>query len=237
MLELTGLDYQQYLKSTQLFTLLLGTATVALAIPLYQKLDLIRSHAVPILVTLIAGAVFAPAVAIGIAWLAGATDITLLSIAPKTVTTPIAMAVAESMGGLTTVAAGTVISVGIFGAVMAPPVMSWMGITSPTVKGFTLGLTSHAVGTARAFEISPVCGAFFQSCTGFNWSDDSVLYATDMASYQWLDFTALPECYGRAVNTVKGCGSFSRVADAVLLLPEHDRCSCRHRQNTVGTLR
>ena len=159
-LEVIGVDYHQYLQSTELFTLLLGTATVALAVPLYQQLHLIRSHALPLTVTLVAGAIFAPAIALLLGWACGATEITLLSLAPKSVTTPIAIAVAESIGGLAAVAAGTVICVGIIGAVIAPPIMDRMNIHDPAVRGFTMGLTAHAVGTARAFEISPVCGAF-----------------------------------------------------------------------------
>ncbi|MCL6271175.1 LrgB family protein [Sansalvadorimonas sp. 2012CJ34-2] len=160
ILHLTGLDYLQYREGTEFFTLLLGTATVALAVPLYQQLHLIRTHARALMWTLVLGAIFTPAVALGLGWISGATEVTLLSLAPKSVTTPIAIAVAESIGGLATVAAGTVICAGIVGAVIAPPLMSRMGIHNPAVRGFTMGLTAHAAGTARAFEISPVSGAF-----------------------------------------------------------------------------
>ena len=160
MLQLTGIEYHQYLDSTRLLSLLLGTATVALAVPLFQQLHLIRSHTRPLVITLLAGAAFAPVVALLLAWLCGASEVTLLSLASKSVTTPIAIAIAENLGGLATVAAGTVICVGVFGAVLGPPVMDRLKIDAPAVRGFTLGLTAHAAGTARAFEAGAVCGAF-----------------------------------------------------------------------------
>ncbi len=160
ILLITGTSYTQYRDSTKILNLMLGTATVALAVPLYQQWHLIKSHARPILITLFAGAVFAPLIAVGLAWSLGATPEILLSLVSKSVTTPIAIAVAESLGGITTVAAGTVIAVGIVGAMIGPVLLNNMGIHNAIVRGFTLGLTAHAVGTARAFEEDPVSGSF-----------------------------------------------------------------------------
>lgn len=159
-LEVTGISYNDYRRSTHILSLLLGTATIALAIPLYQQVHLIRSHARPLSITLIAGAIFAPVIAITLAWMTGGNSEILLSLAAKSVTTPIAIAVTEGLGGITPIAAGTVICVGIIGAVIAPPILDRLKITNPAVRGFTLGLTAHAVGTARAFESSTVTGAF-----------------------------------------------------------------------------
>ena len=159
-LQTTGISYADYRSSTHILNLLLGTATVALAVPLYQQLHLIRSHARALSVTLLAGAVFAPVVAIGLAWLAGGSKDILLSLAAKSVTTPMAIAVAEGLDGIPAIAAGTVICVGIIGAVIAPPILDRLNITNPVIRGFTLGLTAHAVGTARAFESGAVTGAF-----------------------------------------------------------------------------
>ncbi len=154
------MDYREYADSTELLTILLGTATVALAVPLYHQLPTIRSEAPAVIVTLLIGAMVAPLSAIVIAWLTGGNMETLLSVAPKSVTTPIAMAVSESMGGLISVTAGTVISVGVFGAVVTVPLMRIMRIENQAVLGFTLGLSAHGVGTAKAFECSTTAGAF-----------------------------------------------------------------------------
>ncbi|WP_281648405.1 LrgB family protein [Parendozoicomonas sp. Alg238-R29] len=159
-LQLTGISYEQYRSDTQVLSLLLGTATVALAIPLYQQLHLIRSHAKPLLITLVTGAIFAPTIALLLAWACGASEQTLLSLAAKSVTTPIAIVVTESLGGIPAIAAGTVIIVGIIGSVVALPILDLLNVRSRVVRGFTLGLTSHAVGTARAFESDTVTGAF-----------------------------------------------------------------------------
>ncbi|CAM3475491.1 LrgB family protein [Parendozoicomonas haliclonae] len=159
-LQLTGVSYDNYKDNMAIFSLLLGTATVALAVPLYQQLHLIRSHAKALLITLLVGFLLAPAIALAFAWFTGASATTLLSLAAKSVTTPIAMAVTESIGGIPPLAAGTVIFVGIVGALVGPALMDRMNIHNKAVRGFTLGLTSHAVGTARAFELDPVTGAF-----------------------------------------------------------------------------
>ena len=159
-LEGLNIPFENYRDNSQILSLLLGTATVALAVPLYKQLHLIRQHARVLLIGLIAGSAFAPAIALLIAWLCGANKLTLLSLAAKSVTTPIAIVVTKDIGGIPAIAAGTVIAVGIFGAVVGPIIMDLLNIRSKVVRGFTLGLTSHAVGTARAFEIDPVTGAF-----------------------------------------------------------------------------
>ncbi len=159
-LEASGVSYAEYKNNTSILGMLLGTATVALAVPLYQQLHLIRAYARPLLITLVAGAFFAPASAVLLAWLVGANKTTLLSLAAKSVTTPIAVAVTESIGGIVALAAGVVIVVGIFGALIGPPILDRLNIQDKAVRGFTLGLVSHAVGTARAFELDPVSGAF-----------------------------------------------------------------------------
>ena len=159
-LEILGINYDDYRNSTEILNILLGTATVALAVPLYQQMHLVKTHAKALLITLIAGAVFAPAIALFIAWLCGANETTLLSLVSKSVTTPIAIAITENIGGLPAIAAGTVIIVGIFGAAVGLPIMNRLKIHNKAVRGFTLGLTSHAVGTAKAFELDPVTGAF-----------------------------------------------------------------------------
>jgi predicted murein hydrolase (TIGR00659 family) len=153
-------DYAVYLQGNQLLMFLLGPATVALAVPLYQQLHLIRKMAVPILITFSSGAVFAAASAVLIAWQLGATETTLLSLAPKSVTTPIAIALADEIGGLSILTAGVVTLTAATGICFAPLVFRLLHIDDPKIQGFCLGITSHGMGTARAFEMNPTAGAF-----------------------------------------------------------------------------
>lgn len=154
------IDYQNYLQHNQLLMFWLGPATVALAVPLYQQLHLIRRLAIPITVTVVSGALFAATSAVLIAYMLGADKITLLSLMPKSVTTPIAISTAQEIGGLTTLAAGAVALTAVTGIAVAPWVFRVLGITDPKIWGLCLGITAHGMGTARAFELHPIAGTF-----------------------------------------------------------------------------
>lgn len=153
-------DYAQYFHASGVLHFMLGPATVALAIPLWQQFPLIRKQAAAILVTVLAGATFAVASALTIAWLGGVDREVLLSIAPKSVTTPIALGISDKIGGIPTLSAGLVVTTGIIGAVFAPGIFRLARIRDRRAQGFALGLASHGVGTAKAFEQGNVCGAF-----------------------------------------------------------------------------
>ncbi len=155
-----NIDYQTYLQGNQLLMFLLGPATVALAVPLYQQLHLIRKMALPILLTCMFGAAFAAVSAVVIAYSLGATETTMLSLAPKSVTTPIAMELAAEIGGLASLAAGCVALTAVSAMCLAPIVFRLLNITDPQIWGFCLGITAHGMGTARAFEMNPTAGAF-----------------------------------------------------------------------------
>ena len=154
------IDYHRFSDAAYWLTFWLGPATVALAIPLYQQWHLIRKMAGPLLLTLIAGAAFACLSAVAIAWYLGGSEITLLSLSAKSVTTPIAIGISESVGGLATITASAVILTGIVGIVFVNLTMKLCRIDDDHIWGFCLGLSAHAIGTARAFERSPVAGAF-----------------------------------------------------------------------------
>ena len=154
------LPYQRYFEGNQLLMFWLGPATVALAVPLYQQWHLIRQMAVPILLTFSCGAIFASASAVAIAYWLGGSETTLLSLAPKSVTTPIAISIADKIGGLTTLAAGAVALTAAVGISAAPIVFRLLRIDDPKIWGFCMGITSHGMGTARAFEKNPTAGAF-----------------------------------------------------------------------------
>lgn len=155
-----GLDYPAYRAAVTPLVILLGPATVALAIPLFLNLRRIRQFFVPIMVTLLVGGAFATLSALLIAWALGADQMILMTMAPKSVTSPIAMLVAEQIGGVAALAAVFVMFTGVLGAIIGPWLLRHAGIRHPAAWGFSMGLTAHAVGTARALEESEEAGAF-----------------------------------------------------------------------------
>ncbi|SNT13985.1 TIGR00659 family protein [Noviherbaspirillum humi] len=160
VLTLTGTPYRTYFDGAQFVHFLLGPATVALAIPLYQQWDKLKRNWLALLAGTLIGSTAAIVTATSLAWLLGASPATILSIAPKSVTTPIAMGIAEKTGGLPSLTAVLVIATGILGAVMARGILNLMKIEDHAVRGFALGVTSHGIGTARAFQVSEEMGAF-----------------------------------------------------------------------------
>lgn len=157
---LAGIDYQQYMVGGQLIHFLLGPATVALAWPLYQNLNLIKRLWLPILVTVVVGVLIGASSAVGLAQLMDASHATQMSLAPKSVTTPVAIVVAEQLGGIQALTAGFVIITGVVGAMFGGIIFKTLGIDDPQVKGIAMGVSAHGVGTARALQINPIMGAF-----------------------------------------------------------------------------
>ena len=123
-----------------------------------------------------AGALTAIASAVGIAWLLGASRATLISLAPKSVTTPIAMGITEKMGGLPSLTAVLVVSTGIIGAVTAKYVLDFLRVREHSVRGFAVGLAAHGIGTARAFQVSEEAGAFSGLAMGLNGLATALLF-------------------------------------------------------------
>jgi predicted murein hydrolase (TIGR00659 family) len=160
ILTLTHTPYQTYFQGAQFVHFLLGPATVALAIPLYMQFEKLRRNWFALLTSALLGGASAIATAMGIAWLLGASWATVLSLAPKSVTMPIAMGVAEKIGGLPTLTAVLVMLTGILGATTARFIFNAMKIDDHSIRGFALGVTSHGIGTARAFQVSEEMGAF-----------------------------------------------------------------------------
>jgi predicted murein hydrolase (TIGR00659 family) len=160
LLLVTGTSYDTYFEGAQFIHFLLGPATVALAIPLYDNLRQIREMLLPLLFACLLGVTVAVSSAVGIAWAAGASVQTLLSLAPKSVTTPIAMGIAEQVGGIPSLSAGIVLVTGAVGAVAARPLFRMAGIHDHRAQGFALGIAAHGFGTAHALTISLRAGAF-----------------------------------------------------------------------------
>lgn len=168
VLMLTGTPYQTYFDGAQFVHFLLGPATVALAIPLYAQWERLRSMLLPLLISLAVGSLTAALSAVGIAALLGASRESVMSLAPKSVTMPIAMGVAERLGGLPSLTAVLVMSTGILGAIGARYVYQLLRIEDHAVRGFAIGLASHGIGTARAFQVSDQAGAFAALAMGLN---------------------------------------------------------------------
>jgi predicted murein hydrolase (TIGR00659 family) len=168
LLEATGTDYQTYFKGAQFVHFLLGPATVALAVPLYRNLEAVRQNLLPMAASLIVGAVVAVVSAVLIARALGAPHMVQVSIAPKSVTAAVAMAVSETLGGAPPLTAVLVIVTGILGAIVVTPMMNALKVNDWAARGFAVGLASHGIGTARAFSVHPVAGAFAGIAMGLN---------------------------------------------------------------------
>jgi predicted murein hydrolase (TIGR00659 family) len=164
----SGTPYDVYFEGAQFVHFLLGTATVALAVPLYANLETLRKNLLPLGGALVAGSVTAAVSAVGIGWLLGASRETLLSLAPKSATAPIAMGVAEKLGGLPSLTAVLVVTTGILGAVLARGTLNLLRIEDHAVRGFAVGVAAHGIGTARAFQVSEKMGAFAGLAMGLN---------------------------------------------------------------------
>lgn len=176
LLWFTETPYETYFEGAQFVHFLLGPATVALAVPLFANLGRLRRDLVPLAGALLAGSMTAIVSAMGIAWLAGASRETVLSLAPKSVTTPIAMGIAEKLGGLPSLTAVLVVSTGIIGAVLARGVLALLRIEDDAVSGFALGVAAHGIGTARAFQVSQTMGAFSGLAMGLNGIITAILF-------------------------------------------------------------
>lgn len=156
----TQTPYASYAQATRILHFLLGPATVALAVPLYRRIHRLRQMAGPLVGGLVVGSITAVLSAIGIAGSLGASPLSLRSLAPKSATTAIAMGIAEKVQGLPSLTAVLVILTGILGAVMAGGLLDWLKVHEPAVRGFAIGVASHGIGTARAFEMDEEAGAF-----------------------------------------------------------------------------
>ena len=160
LIMMVGTSYETYFKSVEIIHFFLGPATVALALPLYNNLKYIKSLFVPIILTLVIAGTFSTVSALFILWVLDAQLITILSMATKSVTAPIAIITAEQIGALPSLAIGFVLLTGIIGALFGNIIFKIMRIKHVTSKGFALGLISHAIGTARAVEINEKAAAF-----------------------------------------------------------------------------
>ena len=168
LVRITGTPYGTYFDGAQFIHFLLGPATVALGIPLYQNRRLVRRSVLPMVCALVTGSLTALVSAIAIARLFGAPPAVITSIAPKSVTAAVAMGISGRLGGDPALTAVLVILTGIVGAIAVTPLMNGLGITDKRARGFAAGLAAHGIGTARAFQVDPLAGAFAGIAMGLN---------------------------------------------------------------------
>ncbi|WP_299258390.1 LrgB family protein [uncultured Kushneria sp.] len=162
------INYDTYYLDAHWLTLLLGPATVGLAIPLYEQFQHIKRLLIPVTVSLVIGSITACAATLSIAWALGLSPAILASLAPKSLTTPIAIGVSEGLGGYPGLTAGIVTVTGILAASTIPPLAALLRCQDPRVIGLALGLNGHGLGTARGFGIDPQTGAFASLAMGLN---------------------------------------------------------------------
>ena len=154
------MPYATYFEGAQFVHFLLGTATVALAVPIYKGLGALRGRMLPLLAALAAGGAVSIASAVGIAVLLGADRAIVGALWVKSVTAPIAMGVAERIGVSPTLTAVFAVSTGILGAMLARFVLDAVGSKAWWQRGFALGVASHGIGTSRAFSVSEEAGTY-----------------------------------------------------------------------------
>lgn len=160
LLLVLNVPYEQYFAGASIIHFLLGPATVVLAVPLFEQRQKLIELWLPLTAGLFAGSITAIVSVIFFGWLFGMSAETMISMIPKSVTTPIAMGVSEAMGGRADLTACLVVITGIFGSIVGRPIFNFCHMTSDPVRGMALGLSAHGMGTSAAFQISNRAGAF-----------------------------------------------------------------------------
>jgi predicted murein hydrolase (TIGR00659 family) len=168
ILSFTATPYQTYFTGAQFVHFLLGPATVALAVPLYENRKVVLSAVLPMLVALVVGSITAIGSVILLGKLFGLPQPILLSLTPKSVTAGVAMGISDALGADPSLTAVAVILTGIMGAIIVTPLMNAMRIKDFRARGFAAGLASHGIGTARAFEVDSIAGVFAGIAMSFN---------------------------------------------------------------------
>ncbi|WP_425097857.1 LrgB family protein [Tropicibacter sp. S64] len=168
ILKVSATPYATYFRGAQFVHFMLGPATVALALPLYFNLARVKQSLLPMAAALLAGSLVAIISALGIAWVLGVRGPTLLSLAPKSATAPVALGVSEAIGGQPSLTAVLVILTGITGAIVSTPMLNLLGVTDWRARGFAVGVAAHGIGTAHAFRVHETAGAFSGIGMGLN---------------------------------------------------------------------
>ena len=159
MLYFTGIDYDSYAESASPLSYLLAPATVALALPLYEQLEIVKKNGAAILVSITSGLVAGMFGVLAIAFLFNLEHIQYVTILPKSITTPIGLSLSQELGGIEPITVAIIVATGIFGNISAEWICKTFKITDPIAKGLAIGNCSHVMGTTKAFEMGKVEGA------------------------------------------------------------------------------
>ena len=168
LLWLTATPYARYFEGAQFVHFMLGPATVSLALPIWDSRHHVRRTLLPVLAALLAGSATAVLSALSVAYALGIRGETLISLAPKSATAPVALGISEQLGGSPTLTAVLVILTGITGAIVATPLLNLLGLRDWRARGFAVGVAAHGIGTARALQVHPLAGAFAGLGMGLN---------------------------------------------------------------------
>ncbi|ABS03716.1 LrgB family protein [Kineococcus radiotolerans] len=168
VLDVLGISYQEYLSSVSILALLLGPATVALALPLLHSAPALLSDRLAVAVTLLLTGAVSLAITVAALTAFGADDALVLTTLPRSVTTPVALTLGESIGANTTLAVVLTLISGILGATIGPWLLDRAHVSDPRARGFALGVTSHGIGTSRALTESTVTGGWSSAAMVLN---------------------------------------------------------------------
>ena len=168
VLKAIGMSHGTYFEGTRFLHWMLGPAIVALAVPLHGQLTQLKARWRSTLAALLLGSVVATASAVLLAWALGGSDGLLKALSTKSVTTALAILLAQDMGANPAIAATIVLITGVLGAVIAPALFARLRWHDDAAWGAALGTCAHAIGTARAIQVSEACGAFAAVSMGIN---------------------------------------------------------------------
>ncbi len=160
LLSITGVSYDAYFTGAQFIHVLLGPAVVCLALPIWQHRRSIRRSLPALVPALLAGSLVSVLSAVGLGWALGLDHSILMTLVPKSATAPVAMGIAQDLGGIPELAAVLCAVTGIFGAIIGVPLMTRLGVRDARAQGLALGVTSHGIGTAAAFQVNSVMGVY-----------------------------------------------------------------------------
>ena len=156
---LFDIDYDMYNQTAKYLSYLLTPATVALAIPLYQKITLLKKNGLAVFLGILSGVLSSLLSVLAMAWLFGLSHRAYVTLLPKSITTAIGMGVSDELGGITTITVAVIIVTGVLGNVIGQSVCKLFKIYEPIAVGLALGTSAHAIGTAKALELGEVEGA------------------------------------------------------------------------------
>jgi len=159
LLAVFKIDYAAYNQSAKLLSSLLTPATICLAVPLYEKLELLKKHKKAIFLGVLSGVITSLVCVLTLSVLFGLDHAAYVTLLPKSITSAIGMGVSEKLGGHVSITVAVIILTGILGNMIAKGVCRFFGIIDPVARGIAIGTSSHAIGTTRAMEMGEIEGA------------------------------------------------------------------------------